>query len=146
MACLLITEMSNEFLSKGLQPLFWAVSRVAYVKITKSDISNRLNFCAILNLYIYMYSYKYFTNVAAGRITQPGGPRFVTPAYTVAGLSPRILVSSPRHVDKAALGIVSIRVLRYLSFSIMTATLLTHLFLYRQCYIIINLAIVGVVK
>ena len=45
-----------------------AGSRDAHGKITASGILNRLNYCAIFTVYTY------FTNMAAGRIIQPGGP------------------------------------------------------------------------
>ena len=54
------------FYGKEPHPLLWAGSRAAHERI--SGITSRLNYCAIFIVYIQ------FTNVAAGRIRQPGGP------------------------------------------------------------------------
>jgi hypothetical protein len=43
------------FYGKGLQPLLWAGSRVAREEITISGITNRLNYCAILEYIRIIY-------------------------------------------------------------------------------------------
>jgi hypothetical protein len=59
----------HPFHDKGPHHLLWACSRVASRKITVSGIPSRLNYFEIFIVYIK------FTNVAAARIIQPGGPR-----------------------------------------------------------------------
>ena len=55
------------FYGTGPNPLLWAGSWAARGKITVSVIPNCLNYCEIFIVYTI------FTNVAAGRIIQPGG-------------------------------------------------------------------------
>ena len=57
------------FYDKGLLLLLWAVSWAVREKITLSGAPNHLNYCIIF------IAYTQFTNMSAGRIIQPGGPR-----------------------------------------------------------------------
>ena len=57
------------FYGLGPQSLLRTGLRAACGKITISDIPNCLKYCVIFKVYTQ------FTNVDAGRITQPGGPR-----------------------------------------------------------------------
>jgi hypothetical protein len=59
---------------KGPLPLLRAGSRAARGNITISDIPN-------LNYYVIFIVYIQFTNVSAGRIIQPGGPRVGDSCY-----------------------------------------------------------------
>jgi hypothetical protein len=61
------------FYGNGPHPLLWAASRDTREKITISGITNHLNYCEIFIIYTQ------FTNVAAVRIIQPGGPRVGDP-------------------------------------------------------------------
>jgi hypothetical protein len=54
------------FYGKGPHPLLWAGSQAACGKITVNDLPNRLNYCVIFIMYTQV------TNMAAGRIIQPG--------------------------------------------------------------------------
>jgi hypothetical protein len=59
----------RQFISRVSNPLLWAGSRASHGKITVSGISNCLNYCVIFIVCTQC------TNMAAGRIIQPGGPR-----------------------------------------------------------------------
>jgi hypothetical protein len=61
------------FFGKGPHPVLWTGPRTARVKITIHGIRNVLNYCVISIVYAK------YTNVAAGRIIQPGGPRYGYP-------------------------------------------------------------------
>ena len=61
------------FYGKEPHKLLWASLQAARGKITVSGISIRLNYCVIFK------PSTQFTNMAAGRITQAGGPRVDTP-------------------------------------------------------------------
>jgi hypothetical protein len=68
------------FFLKGPQLLSWAGLQAACVKITKSGIPHCLNYCT--NFTVQMQ----FTNVAVGRITQPGMPHMPhSPHWTHVG-------------------------------------------------------------
>ena len=60
---------SPTFYDKGPHRLLWVGSQAALEKIAISGIHNCLNYCEIFIVY------KRFTNVAAGRVIQPGEPR-----------------------------------------------------------------------
>jgi len=68
----------------GPQPLSRTGSRAACVKITLSDIG--LPNCK--KYYVNFTVCTQFTNVAAGRTTQPGGPRFGDPSHNLDDYSP----------------------------------------------------------
>jgi hypothetical protein len=55
------------FYGKWPHPLLWVDSRAARRKITVIGTPHYLNYCEIFT------AYAQFTNVAAGRIIQPGG-------------------------------------------------------------------------
>ena len=55
------------FYGEGPHPVLWAASRATSGKIIISGIPNCLNYCEIFRVRTQ------FTNVAAGRIIQPGG-------------------------------------------------------------------------
>lgn len=61
------------FFFTGPQPLLWASSRAARVKITTSSLPKRLYYCTVFTVGVG------FTYVAGGRITQPGGSRVGRP-------------------------------------------------------------------
>jgi hypothetical protein len=65
------------FYDQGPHPLLWARSRAARGKITISGTPNRLNYCVIFMVYAQ------FTNLDAGRITEPGGPRIGNQCFKV---------------------------------------------------------------
>ena len=71
MACL------QPFYGKGPHRLLWAASRAELGSVAISYAPNCLNFGEIFILYTQ------FTNAAAGRVIQPGGPRFGHPYRTV---------------------------------------------------------------
>jgi len=56
------------FYRKNPPPILWAGSRAALAKMAVIVIPNSLNYCVLFIGYIQL------TIVAAGRITQPGGP------------------------------------------------------------------------
>ena len=66
-----VSWVSKPFSDKGPRLLLWAGSPGARGKITISGISIRLNYCVIFELCTQ------FTNMAAGPIIQPGGPRTI---------------------------------------------------------------------
>jgi len=61
------------FNDNGPHLLLWAVSRAAGAKVTASGVPNRLIYCVIFILWTH------FTNVAAGRVIQPGCLQFGDP-------------------------------------------------------------------
>jgi hypothetical protein len=78
-------------MAKG-QTLLWAGSRAARGKITVSGIPNRLNYCESFIMYIKL------ANVAAGHITQPGGPRVEDSIYRTASLISYTLVEITKQI------------------------------------------------
>jgi hypothetical protein len=61
---------SKPFCGNGPHPLLWAVSRTELRKIIVNGIPNGVNCCDF-----FLIVYTHFTNVVAGSISQPGGPR-----------------------------------------------------------------------
>ena len=67
--CAFSSIMLQTFHGKRPHLLLWACSRTIGRKITKSGITNCLNYCVIFIVHTEL------TNVAADRMVQPGGPR-----------------------------------------------------------------------
>jgi len=63
----------QRFYAQGPHLLLWAGSQAARGKVTVSGMSNCPNNCVIFIVIAQL------TNVVAGRIIQPGGPRFGDP-------------------------------------------------------------------
>jgi hypothetical protein len=68
-----VLQGSSTPFGKGPQPILWADSRAVCVKITISGVRSLRHYFVIFKVYVT------FTNVAAGRITQPSWPRFGHP-------------------------------------------------------------------
>ena len=93
------TQGSTAFCGKRPYPLLWAVSRAKRGEIAVRGVSNRLNYC------VMFIPYTQFTNVAAGRIIQRGGPRIGDHAFSPAEVT---LLPLTLHYSYATQGVGSV--------------------------------------
>jgi len=64
----------------------WLAGRTVNITI-RVGLPACLNYSVIfiVHMYVFIYSiYSQFTNMAAGRVTQPGGPRVGRPCFTIS--------------------------------------------------------------